>query len=475
MKVVTAVATATVASAYFMAPKTLDTSSDYSIRNVAATIAYDAMSYYKGNTSSNPTDVGDLSGTVYYWWVAGALWGAMLDYYHYTLDPTYNDVVIQALLAPANMGANQDYVAKDRDLVEGNDDLFFWGSAVLSAAERNFPQPNADLPSWLELSENVVAGLESRWNTTNCGGGLTWQIYPWNPNGLNYKNSVSNGGFFQLAARLARATGDDKYLDWANRLWDWSWDMNLINHDTWHVFDGVDAGNNCSKVNYNSFTYTAAIYLYGAAVMAEFSGEQVWKDRAESLLGGAGWFFGPFKNSTDIMSEAACELTNTCNADMTTFKGYASRFMWQTAIMLPDLRSKIEKYLIPTAKAAAKSCSGGTTGRECGLRWYTGGFDGDTGLGQEMCALETIQGLLIDNVGLPLKGDSIKVVRDTDFKPLDENEGNGAKTTTGSQQPTTTKSEPTHTNSDDDDDFAAMVPVPMGLMALLGLSAWWIV
>lgn len=42
------------------------------------------MSYYTGNITNTETTVGVLPGP-YYWWEAGAMWGAMLDYYHYTV------------------------------------------------------------------------------------------------------------------------------------------------------------------------------------------------------------------------------------------------------------------------------------------------------------------------------------------------------------------------------------------------------
>jgi outer membrane scaffolding protein for murein synthesis (MipA/OmpV family) len=37
-----------------LAPKSLNASYTYSVRNVAATIAQDTMSYYRGNVSDNP-------------------------------------------------------------------------------------------------------------------------------------------------------------------------------------------------------------------------------------------------------------------------------------------------------------------------------------------------------------------------------------------------------------------------------------
>lgn len=362
--------------------------------------------------------MGDLQDP-YYWWVAGALWGTMLDYYHYTKDPSYNDIVIEALLAPTNLGDKHDYVPPEHALEEGNDDLFFWGSAVLSAAERNFPQPNKNLPSWLQIAENVFESLVSRWHTEKCGGGLRWQIYEDNPNGMSYKNSVSNGGFFQLAARLARATGKDTYLEWADKIWDWSYGVGIIDSERYRVYDGVSADDDCKTVNYQSFTYTSGIYLYGAAVLANHTKSPGWKKRASKLLDGSDWFFTPYQNATDIMCEGGCELYDRCTADMSTHKAFLSRFMWQTTTMLPSLKNKIEKRLHASAKAAAKSCTGGDDKRTCGTKWYVGGFDGKSGLGQQMNALEVIQGLLIKDSKPPLKADEIKTVRSTKWKALD--------------------------------------------------------
>lgn len=399
------------------------------------------MSYYKGNLSApDSINMGDLQDP-FYWWTAGALWGAMLDYYHFTNDSTYNDVVIQALLAPTNLGAQHAYMPPEHAFEEGNDDLFFWGSATLAAAERNFPQPNTTLPSWLDLGANVFNQLAGRWTTQHCGGGLLWQIYASNPNGLTYKNSISNGGFFQIAARMARATGNDTYLDWAEKVWDWSMDVGFIDHESYHVYDGAGIDTNCTKTNPASFTYTSGIYLYGAAIMANYTKKPEWKQRTEQLLDGAGWFFTPPNSTAKIMYEGACETVGRCDVDMTTFKGYLARFMWQSTLMVPSLRSKVESLLVPSAQAAAATCTGGPSGRACGQKWYVGEYDGIPGLGQEMCALETIQGLLVDGAAPPLEAKDIKVVRDTNWSAQDGYTKTPVQTTTkrgipGDAQPT---------------------------------------
>ncbi|KAM0252204.1 hypothetical protein ACHAP5_001187 [Fusarium lateritium] len=431
MKFLTWASLASLAVATKTAPSSLDINNRKSIKDVAGTLAFDSMTYYSGNTSSVPKDLGDLEEP-YYWWVAGALWGVMLDYYHLTGDYSYNDEVIKALLNPTNLGAGHNYMPAEHSDEEGNDDLFFWGSAVLTAAERNFPQPKKHLPSWLDIGINVFEQLVSRWDTKACGGGLYWQILASNPNGMTYKNSVSNGGFFQLAARLARITGEQKYLDWANKIWDWSWQIKFINNDTYRVYDGASIKDQCQTVTPHAFSYTQGIYLYGAAVLANHTQKPEWIDRSQKLLAGTDIYFTHMSNSTNVMYESACETVMTCNADMSTFKGYLARFMYLSIQMQPALKDQVNSRMLPTVKAAVQTCVGGKTGRECGQRWWVPGYDENPGLGQQMCALEVVQGLLLSEAPAPLKGKDVKVIRSTDWAAVDEDQSSIKSTPTSS-------------------------------------------
>ncbi|KAM3472254.1 hypothetical protein MY5147_005382 [Beauveria neobassiana] len=442
MKFITLLPLLVSAPAAMMMPKDLNVQDVRSIRNVVATIAHDTMAYYQGNTTTNdPKAIGNVNRP-YYWWVAGALWGMMIDYYHVTKDPSYNHVVLDALLAKVNIGPDDNYLPPEHADEEGNDDLFFWGNAVLSAAENNFPQPNKDLPSWLGISKNVFSWLESKWDTAHCDGGVFWQILASNPNGLNYKNTISNGGFFQLTARLARATNDDKYVRWAQKIWDWSWDKNLIDHKLYRVYDGVDIRDLCTKPNPASYTYLSGIYLYGAAVLANHTGKSEWSDRAEKLLDGASWFFHTDGDSKNVMYEGACEPVDSCfkgNADMSTFKGYLADLMWKSAVMVPSLHSKVAEWLIPTAKAAAQSCQGGTTNTQCGMKWSTGGFDNQTNLGPQMNALGAVQGLLINAAPPPMQAGSITRNLDANFLAVDPSRVNTYATISQTENSTSKK------------------------------------
>lgn len=133
----------------------------------------------------------------------------------------------------------------------------------MSAAELNFPDPSREDVSWLALAQAVFNEQASRWETTTCGGGLRWQIFSWNK-GYEYKNSISNGCFFQLAARLARYTGNQTYADWAIKTWNWMESTPLVTPQ-YNIYDGVDMRDNCTKPIPLEWTYNIGTFLMGAA------------------------------------------------------------------------------------------------------------------------------------------------------------------------------------------------------------------
>ena len=369
-----------------------------SIRSAASTIAYGLVKYYTGNVTNTPETIAMLPPP-HYWWQSGAMWGLLVDYFHFTGDSTYNAITSQAL--ESQMGPDFDYMVPLRQNQEANDDQAFWGFSTMSAAEKGFPEPSTGGFTWLQLTERLWNTQVRRWDPV-CGGGLKWQIFESN-NGYNYKNSVSNGAFFQLSARLARMTGNQTYADWAEKTWDWSAGVGLLGSD-YSVYDGTDALKGCKEINSIEWSYNLGIFMYGTAMMYDYSnGDEKWKARTQGLLDKASWFFTPYENSTNIMYEYACEPVKTCNYDQFSFKGYLSRFMWQTATVAPFTKDRINTLLQRSAQAAAESCSGGTDGVTCGTKWYTGGWDGTYGAGQQMSALETVQGLLSANAAAPIR------------------------------------------------------------------------
>ncbi|CCD43285.1 hypothetical protein ACHAPC_007867 [Botrytis cinerea] len=365
---------------------TLDLSSDESIKTAASDVAYDMMKYYTGNNT------GDVAGNLpdpYYWWEAGAMFGIMVDYWYYTGDTTYNAEVKEALLHQA--GDDYDFMPLNQTKTEGNDDQGFWGMAAMTAAEANFDNPDSGTPGWLAMAQAVFNDMAARWDDSTCGGGLRWQIFTFN-SGYDYKNSIANGCFFNLGARLARYTGNSSYADWAEKIFQWEQSVGLIG-DAYEVYDGTSDTTNCSSLDHIQWTYNAGIYLFGAAMMYNYTnGSSIWESRTSGLLNASSVFF-----KDNVMYEAACETTSVgCDTDEQSFKAYLSRWMAATTKIAPFTEPTIMTYINASAQAAAEQCDGGSSGRACGEHWTAGStYDGKYGVGEQMSALSIIQATLI--------------------------------------------------------------------------------
>jgi len=197
------------------------------------------------------------------------MWGTMISYWHNTNDSTYVKEVRQAILSQS--GTANDFLMPNQVYDTGNDDQAFWALTAMSAVEYGFKDSSTSDTSeneFLELAVNTFNEFVSRWNTTQCNGGLKWQFTPAN-NGFDYKSSVANGGFFQLAARLARFSGNATYLEWAEKEWDWMVGVGFLDDTTYTLIDGAgdNNGQNCTVHSPQQWTYNNAIFLYGAAVL----------------------------------------------------------------------------------------------------------------------------------------------------------------------------------------------------------------
>lgn len=106
---------------------------------------------------------------------------------------------------------------------------------------------------------------------------MRWQIPSTNV-GYDYKNSISNGLFFHMGARLARYTNNQTYADLAERTYDWCKSSGLIASD-YRVFDGTHIPSDldgdgkspsCNVTGRDLWTYNAGVMMSGAAFMYNF-------------------------------------------------------------------------------------------------------------------------------------------------------------------------------------------------------------
>ncbi|KAM0283397.1 hypothetical protein ACHAQH_002520 [Verticillium albo-atrum] len=377
-------------------------STDDDIRESASTLAYDLMLFYDGNqTGMTP---GLLPGPPqdglgdYYWSQAATMMSTLVDYWHLTGDTTYNDVVRQGMVHQA--GEDHDYLPSNQTATMANDDQGFWGMAAMLAAENQFPDPEDD--QWLALAQAVWDAQAQRIDD-RCGGGLAWTVFPFQ-NGYNYKNSISNGIFFNLGARLARYTGNDTYLQHAEATWDWLWAANYIDHENWRVYDGGHVEHNCTEINKATFSANIAVLTQGAAFIYNYTQEEKWLQRANELTAR---FIEDFF-SRDIAFEVPCERAiGRCTVDMVAYKGYAHRLLAVVTQLVPSTSELVLPVLRKSAQAAVEQCTGGRSGRACGFYWDLGKYvdperDGTSGVGEAMNVLAAVSSLLIESASPPV-------------------------------------------------------------------------
>jgi mannan endo-1,6-alpha-mannosidase len=60
------------------------------------------------------------------------------------------------------------------------------------------------------------------------------------------------------------------YAGWATKLWDWMVHVNVINTDTFDIYDHTDSDNNCTTIDRTQWTYNAGILLASCATMYNY-------------------------------------------------------------------------------------------------------------------------------------------------------------------------------------------------------------
>jgi mannan endo-1,6-alpha-mannosidase len=94
---------------------------------------------------------------------------------------------------------------------------------------------------------------------------LRWQVYQY-LTGYDYKNTIANGCFFNLGARLARYTDNATYASFAEETWNWVTNIGLMDAQ-YNIYDGAHVETNCTDINKIQFSYNMGVWTLGAATM----------------------------------------------------------------------------------------------------------------------------------------------------------------------------------------------------------------
>lgn len=125
------------------------------------------------------------------------------------------------------------------------------------------------------------------------------------------------------------------------------------------------------------------------------NGDQIWRERLAGFINQTAYFFPESYGS--VMLDA-CEIPQKCNIDQVSFKGYLARWFAVAAQLAPFTAPQIIPHLRTSGKAAAQTCvasDGVPVPYKCGNRWYWQGYDGNSGVGQQLSALSVISANLV--------------------------------------------------------------------------------
>jgi predicted alpha-1,6-mannanase (GH76 family) len=175
------------------------------------------------------------------------------------------------------------------------------------------------------------------------GGGLHWNKDKTGDG--RYKTSCSNAPAMILAARLYLQTGEQRYLDWALRIYEY-----MYSHSRFP--DGVVKDHATHTDHEVTFSYNQGTWVGGLLELYKISGEEHYRTTATELLDLL--LFGKWYSPKGIMNERQ----NFNQDDGGMFKGIFVRYLtqWILSGKLDSERQYLyTKWLLEQARAAELS------------------------------------------------------------------------------------------------------------------------
>jgi predicted alpha-1,6-mannanase (GH76 family) len=188
------------------------------------------------------------------------------------------------------------------------------------------------------LFDDIIGG----WSDVD-GGGLHWNK---NKTGDGrYKTSCSNGPAMILAARLYQQTGEERYLEWAQRIYEYMYTHNRFP-------DGVIKDHATYEDHEVTFSYNQGTWVGGLLELYKITGEEHYRTTATDLLDLL--LFGKWYSPKGIINERQ----NYNQDDGGMFKGIFVRYLtqWLLSGRLDSERQyRYTKWLLEQARAAELS------------------------------------------------------------------------------------------------------------------------
>lgn len=169
-----------------------------------------------------------------------------------------------------------------------------------------------------------------------CGGGVYWHKRE-----LTYKNAITNGLLLSVAAKLnLREPSDRRYLQWAQKTWQWYQQSGMINSDQL-AHDGLNS--NCRNNGDTIWTYNQGVLIGGLVDLYRGTQDPKLLAQAEATAIAAIDKLAP----NGILREP-CE-PNDCGDDGPQFKGVFMRNLAELNQVSP--KPEYRKFIQRNAEA----------------------------------------------------------------------------------------------------------------------------
>jgi predicted alpha-1,6-mannanase (GH76 family) len=277
------------------------------------------------------------------WWQSANALSAVIRYTRHTGDQQHHARVTERTFKHAQR-AHPNFINMFFD------DCGWWGLAWVDAYDLTGES------RYLDAARTIFAHNQTGWDGT-CGGGVWWNTE------RTYKNAVTNELFFTLAALLHQRTpGDQEYLSWALRGWEWLAARALIGPDGL-INDGLTAG--CVNNGGPTWTYNQGVVLGGLAALYDITGDRDYLAHGEFVADAT---VSRLTSPQGILTEL-CEPAN-CNSDQSQFKGIFARHLHE--FYLRSGKRAYRDFLLANADSIWDNAR--NPADQLGLRWG-GPFD----------------------------------------------------------------------------------------------------
>ena len=227
------------------------------------------------------------------WWNSANALTAVIDYSHATKTSQYESVLADSFAQHKFAGFLNDYY----------DDEGWWALAWIDAYDLTHKA------EYLQMAGSIFDNMAGGWDQT-CNGGIWWSKE------RKYKNAIANELFLDVAAHLANRTPDAKlkarYLDWADREWEWFAKSTMISSDH-QINDGLTSA--CQNNQKTVWSYNQGVILGGLAELSRQPHRKKLVSAARQIADAAIFHLA----DNDGVLHDPCE--PKCSADSTQFKG----------------------------------------------------------------------------------------------------------------------------------------------------------